>query len=127
MGETGPLPLPSASTPAPSPKPHRVKGWQLKAGHRPLQKELLRRGERQPQVEGKLGARGKVRRGRAGAGRGAGWGGLTRRSAHEKSFFFRPGAQLAGRPAASGAHRGHTPTSTSSLTGRGTEPTPLSP
>lgn len=27
---------------------------------------------------------------------------LTRRSAQEKSFFFRPGAQLAGRPAASG-------------------------
>jgi hypothetical protein len=29
-------------------------------------------------------------------------GRLTRRSAQEKSFFFRPGAQLAGRPAASG-------------------------
>lgn len=26
---------------------------------------------------------------------------LTRRSAQEKSFFFLPGAQLAGRPAAS--------------------------
>lgn len=48
-----------------------------------------------------------------GGGRGGGrllevgrGGALTRRSAQEKSFFLRPGAQLAGRPAASGTEPG---------------------
>ena len=107
MSET---PSPSLHAPhsAPSPPlgPHRVKGWELEAGHGPFQKELLWRGEGQAQVEGKLGARAHVRlsSGWAGGGRGLGRAGLTRRSAQEKSFFLRPGAQLAGRPAASGTH-----------------------
>lgn len=114
---TQPTPAPHVPRPSPSPSPgpHRVKGWELKAGHRPLQEELLRGGEGQAQIEGKLGVRVPVRQeGVAGPGVRAG-GGLTRRSAQEKSFFFRPGAQLAGRPAASGTCGGHGLVSTSSL------------
>lgn len=119
------------SAPSPPRGPHRVKGWELEAGHGPFQKELLWRGERQAQVEGKLGARAHIRLGSGWAG---GWGGqgqgrasLTRRSAQEKSFFLRPGAQLAGRPAASGTHGGYKPVSTRNLGDRGPQPTCISP
>lgn len=95
-------------------RPHRVKGWELEAGRRPLEKELLWCGEGQAQVQGELGGRGS-KSGGVGWGRApvSGPGGaLTRRSAQEKSFFLRPGAQLAGRPAASGTR---SPVSTSIL------------
>lgn len=60
---TQPAPAPHVPRPSPSPSPgpHRVKGWELKAGHRPLQEELLRGGEGQAQIEGKLGVRVPVR------------------------------------------------------------------
>lgn len=58
---TQPAPAPHVPRPSPSPGPHRVKGWELKAGHRPLQEELLRGGEGQAQIEGKLGVRVPVR------------------------------------------------------------------
>lgn len=92
---------------------HRVKGWELEAGHRPLQEELLRGGEGQAQVEGKLGVRAEVRQGagwarlQSGCGRGLP-GGPHRRSlsfsAREPSW--RGGQRHLGRtrdaPAASG-------------------------
>lgn len=56
-------PLLSPLVPTPTGEPHRVKGWELKAGHWPLQEELLWRGEGQAQVEGKLGVRAEVRQG----------------------------------------------------------------
>lgn len=87
---TQPAPAPHVPRPSPSPSPgpHRVKGWELKAGHRPLQEELLRGGEGQAQIEGKLGVRVPVRQEgvagpgvRAPGGRvGVSPGGLRRRS-----------------------------------------------
>lgn len=87
---TQPAPAPHVPhpSPSPSPGPHRVKGWELKAGHRPLQEELLRGGEGQAQIEGKLGVRVPVRQEgvagpgvRAPGGRvGVSPGGLRRRS-----------------------------------------------
>lgn len=86
---------------------HRVKSWKLKSSCWPLKEELLWSGKAQANVEGKLGERPvrRIQRCSRGGCRG-GWGTqitarLTRRSAQEKSFFFLPGAQLGGRPAAS--------------------------
>lgn len=81
-------PAPALPTPQPQRGPHRVKGRKLEAGYRPLQEELLRGGEGQAQVEGKLGVRARVRqrrvrlgpRARAPGGVGGSPGGLRRRS-----------------------------------------------
>lgn len=88
--------------------PHRVESWKLKAGCWPLKEKLFRRGKGQADVKGELGGgeqrsggfRGAERVGVTRTGQGTDPR-LTRRSAQEKSFFFLPGAQLAGRPAAS--------------------------
>lgn len=58
-GGLHPTPMP----PTPPGGPHRVKGWETEAGHRPLEKELLRCSKRQAKVEGKLGVRAEVREG----------------------------------------------------------------
>lgn len=125
---TQPAPAPPRPAPAPAPaSPGQRPGARSRP---PATSERTPPGWRRAGPgSGQTGGEGVGQTGGCGWAPGCGRGGgerLTRRSAQEKSFFFRPGAQLAGRPAASRTYRGHSPVSTSNL-GTGVPHTAPSP